>query len=122
MYCTFDRYKALGGGMSEEQYGVYGPRAARRIDALTQGRAARFADAMADELAQANAAMADLLLAAGEGRRACAVGLSGFSNDGYSEQYTDAGTARRALNAALYDALREALGADHCGLLWQGVE
>lgn len=120
MYCTFDRYKALGGGMSEEQYGVYGPRAARRIDDLTQGRAARFADTLAAELAQANADMADLLAASGH--CGAAAGLTGFSNDGYSEQYADAKTARRALNAALADALREALGADPCGLLWQGVE
>lgn len=121
MYCTFDKYQLLGGGMRGEQFAVYGPRAARRIDALTQGRAARFADTLAAELAQANADMADLLLASDDGHRAAA-GLTGFSNDGYSEQYADAKTARRALNAALADALREALGADPCGLLWQGVE
>ena len=121
MYCLFDYYRATGGSMTDEQFAVYGPRAARRIDDLTQGRAARFADAMADELAQANAAMADLLLAASE-RCGAAAGLTGFSNDGYSEQYADAKTARRALNAALTDALREALGSDPCGLLWQGVE
>lgn len=121
MYCSYDSYKELGGTMRVEQYVAYGPRAARRIDDLTQGRAARFADTLAAELAQANADMADLLLAASE-RCGASAGLTGFSNDGYSEQYADAKTARRALNAALTDALREALGADPCGLLWQGVE
>lgn len=39
LYCDYDTYSAMGGTMSAEQYGLWGPRASRKIDELTLGRA-----------------------------------------------------------------------------------
>ena len=122
MYCSYGEYLLLGGRMTEEQVAVYGPRAAARIDAMTMGRAERHAEALKAELSDANAAMADLLLSASGAAQAAASGLASASNDGYSESYRTSGEARRALDAALLDALRNALGSDPYNLLWQGVE
>ena len=66
--------------------------------------------------------MADLLRSASGAAQAAASGLASASNDGYSESYRTSGEARRALDAALLDALRNALGSDPYNLLWQGVE
>ena len=37
LYCDYDTYSAMGGTMSAEQYGLWGPRASRKIDELTLG-------------------------------------------------------------------------------------
>lgn len=50
MYCSYGEYLLLGGRMTEEQFAVYGPRAAARIDAMTMGRAERHAEALAKEM------------------------------------------------------------------------
>ena len=121
MYCTYETYRAMGGRMTEAEFGIYAPRAAGRLDAMTLGRAAAHAADLPHELARANAAMADLLLACDAGMQAAACGLAAANTDGYSETYADARTARLGLNTALYAALRDALGADPYGLLWQGV-
>lgn len=121
MYCDYETYRAMGGHMTQAQFDLYGQRAAGRIDALTLGRAELYVAKLKDELARANAAMADLLLAAETSSQAAACGLTAANTDGYSESYADAHTARRGLDAALRTALRDALGADPYGLLWQGV-
>ena len=122
MYCSYGEYLLLGGRMTEEQFAVYGPRAAARIDTMTMGRAARHAEDLKAELSDANAAMADLLLSASGAAQAAASGLASASNDGYSESYRAAAEARRGLDRAMLDALRNALGADPHNLLWQGVD
>lgn len=121
MYCTYETYQAMGGRMTENEFAIYAPRAAGRLDAMTLGRAAAHAADLPQELARANAAMADLLLAADASMQAAACGLTSANTDGYSESYADAHTARRGLDAALRTALQDALGADPYGLLWQGV-
>lgn len=121
MYCSYGEYLFLGGRMTEEQFAVYGPRAAARIDAMTMGRAAKHSEELKTELSDANAAMADLLLSASGAAQAAASGLASASNDGYSESYRTAGEARCALDAALLDALRDALGPDPYNLLWRGL-
>ena len=121
MYCAYETYLKRGGTMDSTQYAVYGARAAACIDRLTLGRAAAHAALLADALAAANARMAELLLTADTAAARAVSGLTGANTDGGSESYTDPGTARRARDAELLNALQEELGADPYGLLWQGV-
>ena len=86
LYCDYDTYSAMGGTMSAEQYGLWGPRASRKIDELTLGRAEGHAADLETELADACAQMADAMqrLAAA---KVAAPGLSSVNVDGYTESY-----------------------------------
>ena len=53
LYCDYDTYSAMGGTMSAEQYGLWGPRASRKIDELTLGRAEGHAADLKTELEDA---------------------------------------------------------------------
>ena len=119
MYCPFDMYKTMGGSMTEEQYRVYGFRAAREIDALTLGRAERPADHLYKELARANAAIAGILMSAGEARRRGAAGIASANTDGFSESY--GAVDCKALRASTLAVLQECLGSDPEGLLYRGL-
>lgn len=121
MYAGYTAYLNYGGTMSEEQYLVYGERAAGQIDRLTLGRAARYADVLTEELQSANAAMADLLLNADEARQRGALGVTAANTDGYSESYGAATDNRKALRTAMMEVLQESLGADPYGLLYRGL-
>ena len=86
LYCDYDTYSAMGGTMSAEQYGLWGPRASRKIGELTLGRAEGHAADLETELADACAQMADAMqrLAAA---KVAAPGLSSVNVDGYTESY-----------------------------------
>lgn len=120
LYCDYDAYTAAGGSMTEQQYGAWGPRASRKIDELTLGRAERHAEDLAAELADACGQMADAMLRQAQARASCAGGLlASASNDGYSETYATGAVAQKAARE-LYGILSDALGADPKGLLYRG--
>lgn len=121
LYCDYDTYSAMGGAMSAEQYGVWGPRASRKIDELTLGRAEGHAADLKTELEYACSQMADAMLQQSNARSRSAGGLlTAASNDGYSESYAAVGAAGRAAAGALYDILSDSLGTDPYGLLYRG--
>ena len=121
LYCDYDTYAAMGGAMSAEQYGVWGPRASRKIDELTLGRAEGHAADLKTELEDACSQMADAMLQQSNARSRSAGGLlTAASNDGYSESYAAVGAAGRAAAGALYDILSDSLGTDPYGLLYRG--
>lgn len=121
LYCDYDTYSTMGGAMSAEQYGVWGPRASRKIDELTLGRAEGHAADLETELAEACGQMADAMLQQSKARSRSAGGvLTAASNDGYSESYAAVETSGRASARALYDILSDSLGADPYGLLYRG--
>ena len=99
LYCDYDTYTAMGGAMSAEQYGVWGPRASRKIDELTLGRAEGHAADLKTELEDACSQMADAML---------------------QQSYAAVGAAGRAAAGALYDILSDSLGTDPYGLLYRG--
>lgn len=117
-YCDYPQYVALGGALTQAQFLRFAPQAAARIDALTLGRAQPAAAQCADALAYANAEMTDILA---QSAQAPAASLASTSNDGYAETYRSPAETARALDRALLNALRSALGADPHRLLWQGV-
>ncbi len=121
LYCSYNQYRDLGGQMTAEEYDVWGPMAAGRIDALTLGRAGTHRDRLEQELALANALMADRMQV-GSTAAQTGLGLASANNDGYIESYRAGSDLRRDQTGALTDILRDALGADPYGLLWRGVE
>lgn len=121
MYAEYTAYLRYGGTMSEEQYLVYGARAASQIDRLTLGRAARYAAVLSAELQYANAAMADLLRNADEARQRGTLGVTAANTDGYSESYGTAADGRKALQSAMLEVMQDCLGADPYGLLYRGL-
>ena len=126
LYLTYtDYHSKYGGLLTEQQYSVFGARASGTIDRLTLGRAeqalAEHPD-LAEPLGWACFQIADTLHSKYQALQRAARGIAGASTtDGYSEQYTDAQTARRAAENGCFDILRDALGADVYGLLYQGV-
>ena len=66
--------------------------------------------------------IADILYNQYQALKRAAKGIAGAATtDGYSEQYLDIQAASTAAGNACFDALRDALGADVYGLLYQGV-
>ncbi|WP_418710695.1 hypothetical protein [Allofournierella sp.] len=122
LYCNYETYTAQGGRMTAQQYGVWGPRASRKIDELTLGRAPAHAQDCAEELADACAQLADLLLLQ-ESRRQAGAGLlvASATTDGASETYLTGAQAARAVEQAAWDILAGALGGDPFGLLYRGI-
>lgn len=51
LYCDYDTYSAMGGTMSAEQYGLWGPRASRKIRRADPPRAEGHAADLETELA-----------------------------------------------------------------------
>lgn len=121
MYCTYDQYIDLGGTMMEHEFAVWGPRASRKIDQLTMGRAKRHKDDLSEELADACAQIADLLKRGSDYRDSDAHWLASANTDGYSESYISAADAEANTQRAVSEALAAALGNDPYNLLYQGV-
>ena len=126
LYLTYEDYhNTFGGLLTEQQYAVFGARASAVIDRLTLGRAEPALTEHPDLIGPLEAAcfqIADTLHSKYQALQRAAGGIAGASTtDGYSEQYTDAQTARRAAEIGCRDLLRDALGADVYGLLYQGV-
>lgn len=126
LYLSYEDYHNVYGGLlTEQQYAVFGARASAAIDRLTLGRAESALDAhpdLAEALGDACFQLADALHSRYMALQRVVRGVSGAATtDGYSEQYMDAQSARRAAENACFDILRDALGADTYGLLYQGV-
>ena len=126
LYLTYEYYHNIFGGLlTEQQYAVFGARASAVIDRLTMGRAEPALTEHPDligPLAAACFQIADTLHSKYQALQRAARGIAGAATtDGYSEQYTDAQTASRAAENGCFDILRDALGADVYGLLYQGV-
>lgn len=120
IYCTYEQYQAMGGSMAEEDFSLWGPRASRKIDQLTMGRAARYAQQQKDELAEACGQIADILRNA-QAALVSSVALVSASNDGYSESYRSPEEMETACQNAVYRALSNALGNDPYNLLYRGI-
>lgn len=126
LYLTYQDYRnKYGGLLLELQYAVFGTRASATIDRLTLGRAepalAEHPD-LKEPLELACMAIADTLYSKHMALQRAVKGIgAAAATDGYSEQYLDAQAARRAAEAGCRDLLRDALGADPYGLLYQGV-
>lgn len=126
LYLSYEDYHSKYGGlMLEQNYNVFGQRAAAVIDRLTLGRAARALEDHPDlqgALETASFQIADILYNQYQALKRAAKGIAGAATtDGYSEQYLDIQAASTAAGNACFDALRDALGADVYGLLYQGV-
>ena len=122
LYCDYTTYVTLGGEMTAAQYSVWGPRASRKIDELTYGRAESFATTLSSELADACAQISDLMKNAQSAQGLALQGIVSASNDGYSESYAGYDKVRQGTGRAVYLALRDTLGNDPYGLLYLGVE
>lgn len=126
LYLPYEDYhNTFGGLLTEQQYAVFGARASAIIDRLTMGRAEPALEAHPDLIGPLETAcfqIADTLHSKYQALQRAAGGIAGASTtDGYSEQYLDAQAARRAAEVGCRDLLRDALGADVYGLLYQGV-
>lgn len=121
MYCTYDQYIELGGSMMEHEFSVWGPRASRKIDQLTMGRAKRHADDLSEELADACAQIAGLLKREADYRDSDGGRLASANTDGYSVSYLSAADVEANTRRAVCDVLANALGNDPYNLLYQGV-
>lgn len=122
-YCSFDTY--TNGPflhlLKEEEYGTWAVKASRLIDRLTNGRASRHKDVLAEELAYACGQIAEAMYSAQDGKPTAIRGVAAFSNDGYSESYASSRDLRAAIDRTCYGILEEALGSDPYGLLYLGV-
>lgn len=121
LYCSYEDYAARGGLQTAEDYAVWGLRASRKIDALTMGRAAQYAEPLADELAEACARMADAMRQQEAGQELAMSAYTSESNDGYSISLRAPGELSRCGQARLYGILSDVLGIDPYGLLYRGV-
>lgn len=120
MYCTYEQYIEKGGSMTSKDFEVWGFRASRMIDAVTMGRAKKYAEFVQDELADACARIADIMKQNSE-CQAKSLNLASSSTDGYSESYISAEAAERNVKRSIYSALSEPLGDDRYNLLYAGV-
>lgn len=120
-YCDYETYTDRGGQMTAQQYGVWGPRASRKIDELTLGRASAHRGDCAEELADACAQLADLLFQTEKRRIGAGLLLTGAATDGASETYLAGAQASRAVERAAWDILAGVLGGDPFGLLYRGI-
>lgn len=121
-YCEYWRYYDKDGLLDEDdgKISLWTERASRVIDRITLGRAARYAEELSDELADACARIADLLAGQENARRSSAWGaLTSASNDGYSESY--AAVSGSGTDAQARAILADCLGDDRYGLLYRGV-
>lgn len=107
--------------LDEANFDRWAFKASYMVDKLTYGRAPKYRDILQSELAYACASIAEILARAETGKTAAASGLSGASNDGYSESYAAGKGITATINKLCYDALEDALGADPYGLLYAGV-
>ena len=126
LYLTYEDYhNTFGGLLTEQQYAVFGARASAVIDRLTLGRAEPALEAHPDLIGPLETAcfqIADTLYSRHMAFQRAVRGIgAAAATDGYSEQYLDAQAARRAAEVGCRDLLRDALGADVYGLLYQGV-
>lgn len=121
MYCTYEQYLELGGSMMEHEFSIWGPRASRKIDQLTMGRAKRHKDDLPEELADACAQIADLLKRGADYSKSKEARLASANTDGYIESYISAADAEANTQRDIYAALADALGNDPYNLLYQGV-
>lgn len=126
LYLTYEDYRGKYGGLLlEQQYAVFGARASAVIDRLTLGRAEPALEAHPDLIGPLETAcfqIADTLYSRHMAFQRAVRGIgAAAATDGYSEQYLDAQAARRAAEVGCRDLLRDALGADPYGLLYQGV-
>lgn len=121
MYCTYDQYIDLGGSMMEHEFSIWGPRASRKIDQLTLGRAKRHKDDLSEELADACAQIADLLKRGADYSKSKEARLTSANTDGYIESYISAADAEANTQRDICIALADALGNDPYNLLYQGV-
>ena len=126
LYLTYEDYhNTFGGLLTEQQYAVFGARASAVIDRLTLGRAEPALTEHPDLIGPLETAcfqIADTLHSKYQALQRAARGMAGAATtDGYSEQYLDAQAARRAAEVGCRDLLRDALGADVYGLLYQGL-
>ena len=126
IYLTYEYYHNIFGGLlTEQQYAVFGARASAVIDRLTLGRAEPALTEHPDLIGPLEAAcfqIADTLYSRHMAFQRAVRGIgAAAATDGYSEQYLDAQAARRAAEVGCRDLLRDALGADVYGLLYQGV-
>ena len=126
LYLSYEDYhNTFGGLLTAQQYAVFGARASAVIDRLTMGRAEPALEAHPDlkgPLERACMAIADTLYSRHMAFQRAVRGIgAAAATDGYSEQYLDAQAARRAAEIGCRDLLRDALGADVYGLLYQGV-
>lgn len=118
-YCTIP---PAGCTLSDEDFALWTIRASRVIDRLTLGQAEAHAKDLAEELSDACGQMAVLMAQADAAATKTAAGLlASASNDGYSESYRTWQEGVSALSARLWAILRDSLGADPYGLLYQGV-
>ncbi|OUN38650.1 hypothetical protein B5G28_08640 [Faecalibacterium sp. An77] len=126
LYLSYEDYRGKYGGLLlEQQYAVFGARASAVIDRLTLGRAEPALEAHPDLIGPLETAcfqIADTLYSRHMAFQRAVRGIgAAAATDGYSEQYLDAQAARRAAEVGCRDLLRDALGADVYGLLYQGV-
>ena len=126
LYLTYEDYhNTFGGLLTEQHYAVFGARASAVIDRLTLGRAEPALTEHPDLIGPLEAAcfqIADTLYSRHMAFQRAVRGIgAAAATDGYSEQYLDAQAARRAAEVGCRDLLRDALGADVYGLLYQGV-
>lgn len=109
-------------GFGADSFDTWAVQASYLIDHLTHGRASAHAEALSSELAYACGQIAEVLHKHHSSRMAAAGGLSGASNDGYSETYASARNVSAYVRRECYKILEEALGNDPYGLLYLGVE
>lgn len=120
-YCEYSAYTGYSSLIPEREFYRWGIRASRKIDQLTFGRASVYAEALACELEDACAQIADILYQRQGAVAAAVSGLAGASNDGYSESYTAAQDGTKAAERECFRVLEESLGSDPHGLLYGGV-
>ena len=111
MYLTYNEYKAYGGSLSESNFGRFSFRAETEIDNNTQGRLKKIADI--PECVKRCEYELILYLSKNATNGAVSV-VSGFSNDGYSVQYSEPKEAKAEIYGIIYTYLADT-GLMYCG-------
>lgn len=124
MYLTYDEYTQMGGTAEKTAFPRLEYMARKRIDRYTQNRV----KAMQEVPEAVKRCMVELINSMEKTdptKTASEAPLSGFSNDGYSESYSEPLTAETQENN-LYGVIRSMLSGEYdengTPLLWLGVD
>ena len=123
-YLSYGQYVAWGGTMTEAEYDLAELTARKRIDAMTQGRVARMAEAPREVQAAMMAIIAVNATYSASAQASAPVAAS-FTTDGYSESYGSAESRTAAIEKQMTGQIETLLDGvtddDGVPLLFAGV-
>lgn len=124
MYLTYAEYAAMGGAVEEAAFPKLEFLAEQKMDRFTQHRVAKMSG-IPQTVKYCIADLIDALAKIDMAETASGAPMTGFSNDGYSETYSEAATAvtqDRGLSGIVMHWLAAQTDDDNVPLLYLGVD